>query len=479
MNKLIITNMLLFIVLLLSHDLIGQQKLTKVSQSINVDKEAVVDLNTSYCNIVFETWNKDVVQIEAYIESDKLSDSDLKEALKNWTVDIDATRSDVQIATRGHAPKMWVHRLGDDTEDMHAIIEELKFAIADAPNIDYEFIEVPEVNEIIEVPRVPEMPELPELPEGLGDIYFDYEAYQKDGESYLEEYSKELEKTLGKDFQAKMADWGENYAKKMEAMEHKLEAQMKKQEEQIQKRHAQIIILNNKREEAMGERLKFHEKQRREHDKLADERRIIVEKLVTDKSNADVKKTIRIKIPKDAKLKVNVRHGELKIASAIDNLKANLSYTKLVANSINGSSTSVNASYAPVKITNWNVGELNVNYVEDVEIGQIKHIVLTANSSKVNIEKLSGNAIINGSIGDLNIAQIDDAFTNLNIILQNSNASIALPSVDYNLQYVGSQSNFKHPLRKSQDKTSSFSTGATHSGKSILVNAKFSNVTMQ
>ena len=71
MNKLIITKMLLFIVLLLSHDLIGQQKLTKVSQSINVDKEAVVDLNTSYCNIVFETWNKDVVEVEAYIESDK------------------------------------------------------------------------------------------------------------------------------------------------------------------------------------------------------------------------------------------------------------------------------------------------------------------------------------------------------------------------------------------------------------------------
>ena len=49
-----------------------------MSQTIKVDKEVTIDLNTSYCNIVFDTWNKNVVEIEAYIEGEKLSKEELE-----------------------------------------------------------------------------------------------------------------------------------------------------------------------------------------------------------------------------------------------------------------------------------------------------------------------------------------------------------------------------------------------------------------
>ncbi|MEJ6791904.1 MAG: hypothetical protein QNK89_03985 [Lacinutrix sp.] len=42
-------------------------------------------------------------------------------------------------------------------------------------------------------------------------------------------------------------------------------------------------------------------------------------KVIKDK---DLIKTIKIKMPKKAKLKLNVRHGELKMASVMQNIKA-------------------------------------------------------------------------------------------------------------------------------------------------------------
>ncbi len=147
-------------------------------------------------------------------------------------------------------------------------------------------------------------------------------------------------------------------------------------------------------------------------------------------------------MPKGAKLKVNVRHGEIEFAANIDNLKAELSHTKFTAHSINGSRTSINASYSPVYVTHWNLGELNLKYVENAELNNVKQMVLNSNSSNIEIQNLIGSAIIDGSIGDLKILKIDDAFDNLNVILQNSDAVITLPEVNYNLQYKGTRTRF-------------------------------------
>ena len=106
-------------------------------------------------------------------------------------------------------------------------------------------------------------------------------------------------------------------------------------------------------------------------------------------------------------------------------------------------------------------------------------MVLNATSSNIDIEKLFNSAIIEGNIGDLKIMHIDDKFTNLNVILQNSNAVISLPKVDHNVQYKGTSSRFSHPEKISKENTSNFSIGNLTNGKSIIVNAKYSNVIMQ
>ena len=500
MNKSIINKALFLLSFFIAGHVIAQEKLSRLSQSINVDKDVTVSLNTSYSNIVIDTWNKDVVEIEAYVEGEKLSKEDLEKALKAWNIDVDATKSEVTISTKGNAPQVWAYKYstGDDDEAIHTVIKELKFELADMPEIP-KFVVIPQIPEL---PELPEMPELPVLPAGVGKVHFDYEAYKKDGEKYLEEYTKQFEKSFGKDYEKKMEawgkkfekEWGEKYAKQMEEWGKRFEEQMERDASkheadaermsaEIEKRHAKQM---EERERALEERLKQREKHMEEREKymeererLADERRVVIEKMVTDKNMSGVKKTIKIKLPKKAKLKVNVRHGEIEFASAIDNLKANLEYTKFKANSINGSQTSINASYSPVVVTTWNVGDLTLNYVKKATINNAKQLVINSNSSNVVIDNLQGSAIINGSIGDLKISKIDDTFSNLNVMLQNSDATIILPKVEYSLQYVGNHSRFSHPKKTSQNNVSTFSTGNLSSGKNIVVNAKYSTVDMK
>src|SRR5690606_27381271 len=168
-------------------------------------------------NIVFDTWNKDVVEIEAYIEGEKLSDDELQNALKMWKVDVDATQSQVSInAAGGGSPHWGVHTDGDD--DVKVILKELKYELAEMPEMpemdfDVHVVEVPEIPELPEMPAMPELPELPELSEGIHNFNFDYEAYKKDGEKYLKKYTEQFESKFGTDFEEKMQAWGEKFGK--------------------------------------------------------------------------------------------------------------------------------------------------------------------------------------------------------------------------------------------------------------------------
>ncbi|TYA71568.1 hypothetical protein [Seonamhaeicola marinus] len=512
MNRSILKLQLLMVTLFTVGSLVAQKQ-TKVSQSIKVNKDVAIHLNTSHCNIIFDTWNKNTVEIEAYAEGEDLTNEELQAILKGWNVDVDASSSEITISTSGSGgPNVWVERAPhstfiDENGLVNTIVMELQHELADIPHIIMDGIDVPEF------PEMPEIPELPELPKGVADVEFDYKAYKKDGEKYLEEYTKKFESVYGEDYAKKMEAWGEKFGKewekkygkrieewakefeekwnsedfekRMEAWGERFEKQMEQREKRNEERQKALEKAEKAREKAQEKREELREKlikerreQRERRDKLVKERRVLVEKLVNQEGNSKVKKTIKIKLPKDAKLKVNVRHGEVEFANNIDNLEADLSHSKLIAQSINGGSTSISASYTPVYISNWNLGELNLNYAKDVELNNVKHVVLNSNSSNVVIDNLTGNAVIDCNIGDIKILKIDDAFTNLNTILQNCDAVIALPNTDCNVRYKGTRSRISHPKKESGNVTT-FSTGNLSSGKSIVVNAKYSTVTMK
>lgn len=477
MKQIIITTLFFLSALTIS----AQQKLDKISQSIKVTNQVTLDLNTNHTNIEIDTWNKDIIEIEAYVESNTLSKEELKKYLDSWKIQVEGSNNLVTISS-GSENQPWTLSNNLFEEQSLDALQNLEFELANMPIMDG-------LLESLHLDKMPKMPKLPELPEGMSNSDFDFEKYEKEGDAYMEKWSREYSEKYGKVYAKQMEEW----AKQVESSEEMkdFEKRMEAWGEQFGKEFGEKF---GKDMEAWGEQFgKQMEDWGENFGKQMEEQAKLIEEQYEDNdniprglfesqyewNNQKVKKTIKIKMPKGAKLKVNVRYGELKMASLIQNLKADLSHTSLVANSIDGSQTSINASYSPVTISNWMMGELKLNYVEKANINLVNRMVLSANSSNINIGTLQGNAIIDGSFGDLIIGNITDTFSNLNIVLENSKAKVSLPKADYNLQFKGKYSRLKHPKKSTDEVNSSFSTGNLTSNKTIVVNAKYSQVTMQ
>ncbi|MGJ5642233.1 hypothetical protein [Formosa sp. S-31] len=507
----------LFSALLISCIALGvqaQQKLTKASQSLKVDKNVTIKLKSDYTTIKVDTWNKDIIEVEAFIESDKLSKEELQQALEQWRVDVSGSDDYVTITSSGMSGNMGNLEFYD-LASLEAL-KDLESELAPIPPLP----PIPNLGMLPmpNIPEMPQMPALPELPEGISSFDFDYDTYKKEGEAYLDKWSKTYQDKYGKEYQEKMKKWakefeksgfgdyekemeawgekfgkeygekmeawgkqfgesfGKDFEKNMEAWGKSFEKQMEAREKQMELRESQRVARESQRDAQIAAR--EHSRIAREH---ANENRksVIIRKTNRGELNPSVKKTLIIHMPKKANLKVDVKYGELQFVSAVENLNAEMSHTKLTANTIDGSKTSINVSYAPVEISNWNQGNLVLNFVDQAQLQSCKRMVLNSNSSNIDVVNLTENAIINGSFGDLKIKNITDTFQNLSIVLENSTAVISLPESDYNLQYQGKQSKFMHPKKTATDQVANFSIGDAFSNKSIIVNAKYSKVLME
>ena len=435
----------------------------KYVESFNVSDNVEVSVNTSFTNVVFETWNKNKVEVEAFIEGDNLSDSQKEQLMKNWDLDVTGNSKKINVTSNsGSQP----------------------FAMNDMPNLDFigplmENMVMPMMQNI----KVPPLPE--DLLENIGDIQFDYEEFQKDEEGYMKKFEAQMDKKFGKDFEKRMEEWGKRF-----------------EESWDEKRADSIGEAYGKRMEAWGEEYgKKMEAWANEIEKKYENEGGNYTKTVTKSpngtaiviqgnrsstgNNTNVKKTIIIRLPKNSKTEVNVRHGDLKMADA-NNIKANLNYTPFTANSIDGGQTLINASYAPVIVNVWKQGGLNVKYVDNSKIDNVQNINLQANSSDVRIGNVSNQAFLSGSFGNLKIDKVSDGFETLDIRLENTDAKVKVPTGSFSFYFTGKKSTLKYPkslqLKESKSADRVVVKGFNQnngSNKTITINSTYSNVSLQ
>lgn len=488
MNLKLFNRKTVLFVLLLIGTLGYSQK--KYVESFDVADDVEVSVNTSFTNIVFETWNKNKVEVEAYIDGEKLSENEKQDLMKNWDLDVSGNSKKVTINSNA----------GNQA-----------FAMAPMPPIDFigplmEDMVMPMINNI----------ELPPLPDGfledVGNIQFDYDEYQKDEEGYMKKFEAEMDKKFGKDFEEKMEAWGKSFDSLSENHQIREEARSKareKRSEAREKANEKRMEAYEKRMEAYGKRMEaWGEAYGKKMEAWANELEknyqdgdgnysktvtrspngtsiVIQGSRSSNMSNANAKKTIIIRLPKNAKTNVNIRHGELKMADA-NNLKANLNYSPFTANSIDGGKTLITASYAPVKINTWKQGVLSVKYVDKCNIENTQNINLQANSSDVRIGNITNQAFLSGSFGDLIIERISDGFETLDIRLENTDAKVKVPTGAFSFYFNGNKSTLKYP--KSLQLQESKSSGRVlvkgfnlnnSSNKTVTINSNYSNVTLQ
>lgn len=269
------------------------QKQTKtVSESFKVDQDVVIDISARYTDITIETWNKNEVSIEGVWELNNLSKEEAEEKFEDWDFEALGNSSKVKIKSKSHHDYPLL--LFDDHEfDFH---NDFKF--------DFDSISFPENlfsgNFHFEMPEIPIAPIFPEsFMYHLPKIQFDYEAYQKDKEGYMKKFEKEQEEWQ-KEFEEKIEPKMKEFEEKMKKWEKENEPKMKEFEEKMRKWEKE----NETKLKELEKRTKKIEKEMQEKytAKLIEKEKKLQEKTKNNKK-------LTVKIPKNAKVKLDVSYG--------------------------------------------------------------------------------------------------------------------------------------------------------------------------
>jgi hypothetical protein len=518
-------------------------------ESFTVGEDAVVNVNTSHTNIIFETWNKDKVEVEAFVEGENLSEKEKKEIFDNWKFDVLGNSKKINITS--NSGSLW-----GDFETMGSLnsLDNLGSLVSLSSLEALKGLEgLGDLGEVftadwnIKVPEIPEMEAMPKWPFGNqntiikeGDSYtrynykenasftFDRDVYAKDKKAYVAKLNKKYNSNAtisetdnwlknldnwSEIFEKRMEAWGENFGKSIEAnFGPEFEKRMEAWGENLGKTFEENFGPEfEKRMEAWGDDFgKDMEKWGTQFEKDAEEwtkqfdgnyskEETIDEngnkttfirndkggKYKDTKNYKKAKKTIIIRMPKNTKTDINVRHGEIKMAD-VTNVRATLNYAALTANSIDGGKTRINAAYAPVLVNYWGDGVLLVEYVDNCILNSVGKINLQTNSSKVVINELKDEAYIKGFIGSLFINRISSDFASIDLVLDDTNATIKMPPSAYSFFFNGRKSTLQYP--KFLEATNSKEYGRVlvrgfnkkkDAPRSLTVNANYSNVKLQ
>ncbi len=412
------------------------QKQTKTySESFDVGKDAILDINTSYSDIEFETWNQNRVMVTATFELEGATEQEAKEYYDSTPIEILGNSKKVSITSKSQRMGLFPGR-------------EFNFDFGD---FDFDIPDVSTfIEEMPEMGPLPEMIEMPPLPM-TNAFRFDYDAYKKDGETYMKKWQKNFEKSFDKKHQKRLEEWGEKMEKRAEKMQQQME-ERSQQMEANEKRRSELLekrerVLRNR--SAVLDSLLVKKDSLRTFllrtDSITSGPTIFYSSTNGEKKKYKVKKVIKIKMPKGMRIQMNVRHGEVKLAENTKNLNATLSHASLWASTIEGNETKVTASYSPVSVQSWHRGQLHANYSRNVALAEVMNLQLSATSSDVTIDKILGKAFIKSDFGPLVIKSVGNSFEELDLYLKNGELRLNLPNSPTPLYIKGTNSQLSTP----------------------------------
>ena len=189
---------LIAVCMMLSGNVLAQAKKQKLKERFDTNKDVEIEVDTRYADVIFETWNKNEVSVEAYVQGE-----DADRAIRDWDLSVSGDSDRIRVSSSsGYRGNDTVIHL-EDLEDMNINLN-LEEIIGSTMNIVEPVLEGI-VGPVLESLTGTPLP--PEFYEELGKTKFDHEAYRKEGRAYLKRYEKEMEKSFGPEFDKAMEKW--------------------------------------------------------------------------------------------------------------------------------------------------------------------------------------------------------------------------------------------------------------------------------
>ncbi len=437
----------------------AQNKKTKLTEKFAVNKDVVVNLNTSYTAVVFETWNKKTVAVEAYIEGENLTEENSERLLYNWQVE--ALGNEREITINAVTGNFWPEKV--------------------APTANINTNNMPEFRTL--VPMIADMlgpilkniennPMPSALSQNLASMNFDTHKFKENEEKYIKQWGDQIKEKFGDNSENVIKNWTKELSKNTQQVQ--VSEQKWGGEQFAQRMQAWASQFS-------GEFSGNLEIVQRNGDNVR------VYRYNSNKINSGkINRIIKILMPEEAILKLNIRHGDIKLAKKTSNMIASLRHTKLEANIIDGENTFIRASYSPLAIQQWNSGRLVINYVKNCRIKKAKNLRLNVDSSNAFIQELGGNTAVSGSFGAITVVNLLESFSTLDLVVENSDFKLKLPKSAFNFTYNGAQSRISLPKELEVKARRNFGNvfvngfqNTRNTDKMITISAKYSDIILQ
>ncbi|MBP2834206.1 hypothetical protein J8281_18560 [Aquimarina sp. U1-2] len=441
--------------------LLAQDQQSKLNEKITVNRDVVVRLNTSHTNVIFETWNKNTVEINAYLEGDLTNDTS-KHILDSWQVNVVGDSNEITINSA--AGNLWrrdvtasnIKVTKDNLEDLRRLSPLIANMLS------------PLIKNIEKNP----MPNT--LTQNRSNVNYGAANSNKGEEKYVEQWENQIREKFSDDLEKSKQKWAlqlqEEHSNIVAGqMEIRLETSWGAQyEKQMNTWAAQLTKDINNQQKGVAN-VTFYQ-YRSNNNKTTSHK---------------VSKVIKVYMPKAAQLKLNIRHGDVQLAERSTNVIASLSHTKLSAKVIDGDQTFIKASYSPVFVRQWDDGKLVVNYVKNCRIQTANNLLVNSDSSNIYIQQLNQNGAISGSFGVITIENLGASFSTLDLVVRNSDFHLKLPETALNLSYSGAQSLISLPKTMQISSRRNFGNvfingfqKTRSTDKMITINAKYSEVVL-
>jgi hypothetical protein len=275
----------------------AQEFKTPVSE-FPVAEQVKVIIDASYTEIEIEEWNKNRVEVQGVMQVEGLSDSEAKSIFDSWIIETEKRGNTVEITANSDSfgnefffihndkylgnvvvdiPEISAHVL-EALDSIHVVLPE----IADFPDIEYNF----DLNTNLD----------------FESLSFDYEEYEKNS-AYLMEWQERNKEQLQrlkeelKESHLEMAEQQKEMEKQIIVIREEARAQAERQEE----RHAVEI----------ERQAQLAEMEARKMEKEVMKRQTEIQKILEKRQKVKVKRTLKIKMPKNAKLEMDVDYCKI------------------------------------------------------------------------------------------------------------------------------------------------------------------------
>ena len=386
----------------------------KFTENFKTNKDVAIAINASNTDINVTTWNKNEVQIEAFIEIEGITKDEAEQYFKDWEFEALGNSKKVKITSECSSSFNFKNDfVFFDDMDFDFKMPDIDFSNIEAivlPDFDFDF----------------NFEDIEDLDESMGKNG-KYEFMWNDGNDKVIIKSKKeweaFKKTKKyKELKEKMSLTKQKMRKKISISKEEMKEKIKHAKEEYSKVDREEIRKELAKAKELLKELKFNV-----HSSFKSNS----EDIIINGKKIKINKRLEIKVPKAATFDLNTRHCKVKLPNTV--AFGNVKYGSFKANNLMDSKLTVD--YSKVNINDLNACTLFLNNVTDAKIASVTNTSLSNNSSGVNILKINENVNLSDKFGELTIDSFSSNFGEFVLNLSQSDATIILGTVPCNFKY--------------------------------------------